>query len=715
MATLLGVVTGAKPDKRGEPVAWVKPLFDVTDSWREADPEEYPTRGYLFWPQAKDAVRDALVFVRPRENSVHLPGLKDDYMVADPHLAIEVIDFRSMHNLEDARVALTDGVKLSGVHVVGRVLLWCDGNICLGPVRLVSGPTGTTLEKGSRHRIPTFRLKPEDIKVVKFEGATRYVLSNTTLGGPDGYVDWDDDRQVVKRAIEYSIEVAKRDGAAVDRAKQLVEESLKELQGRTSPADLRLELYRLERATPLLENASHSKEVAAAFLSSLRELPAIKQELDQAKLEERELMRSQIDNAFKTERELLAKVKSERESAESALVATLKEIAEREDEAKKTAIALDEQIRKTIADAVNSAPAILSQVALLKPFLEGGAERNALSEHSRATKRTVYQLPWKLGPTPLATVKDLRPRMLNSFKSAGILVPTWLRLHAAFAAKLFPVVVGPRAVDALAAYAQVATCGRIAVVQVTGALSEPGDIFGRLDPSTRSFIPHPAGLIDIVAAARESTGLMLVVLDGANRAATETYLLPLVSATQSRTWSIPLFHPSAVETDDPYRTYARIDWPKNLLLAGTLVEGPTSLPFAPDLWAQSVLVQTEADSESAGASQNYTEQSEIDPASSLLLAGAPTDSASGEWFEGILKIDSARVVARRYQHALKLVQNDSAALQRDLLNAVVIPSLASIPDDERRSAAIVEVKKTLGSKNDTALADAVETARRRIG
>jgi len=713
--TLLGVVTGAKPDKRGEPVAWVKPLFDVTDSWREADPEEYPTRGYLFWPQANDAVRDALVFVHPRENSVRMPGVKDDYMVADPHPAIEVIDFRTMGDLEHVRAALTDGVKLSGVHV-GRVLLWCDGNTCVGPVGLVSNPTGTTLEKSNRHRIPTFRLKSEDIKAVSYEVANRYVLSKTTLGGPDGYVDWDDDRQLVKRAIEYSIEAARRSGSTVDRAKQLVDETLERLDGRTSPADLRLELYRLERAAPLLENVVQSKESAASLLNSLRELPVIKQELDQVKLEERALIRSQMENALKTERDELANVNAEREIALSALNATMAQIRQREEDAKNTARAFDEQIRKAIADAVNSAPALLSQVALLKPFLEGGRERRELPEKSQSRKRSVYaHTTWKLGPTPLTALKDLRPRMLASFKAAGTPVPTWPRLHAAFAAKLFPVVIGPRAVDALAAYAQVAASGRIALVQVTGALSEPGDIFGRLDPATRSFIPHPAGLIDIVGAAKESTGLMLVVLDGANRAATETYLLPLVRAMQGRTWSIPLFHPSAIDADDPYRVYARIDWPKNLLLAATLVEGPTSLPFAPDLWAHSVLVQTEDDSVSAGAGQKYAELSEIDPASSLLLAGAPTDSASDEWFEEILKTNSGREVATRYQHALKLVQNDSAALQRDLLNAVVIPTLASIPDDGHRSAAVNEVKKALGSKNNTGLADAVEAARRRIG
>ena len=127
-------------------------------------------------------------------------------------------------------------------------------------------------------------------------------------------------------------------------------------------------------------------------------------------------------------------------------------------------------------------------------------------------------------------MKDLRARILPVMKALGIPPPTWQRIHSAFAARLLPLLAGPRSLDALHAYAQVATDGRIVVVQVTTALTEQSDIFGRVDSTRRSFVPHPAGLIDIVSAARQSDGLMLVVLDGANRGATESYLLPLVRA-----------------------------------------------------------------------------------------------------------------------------------------------------------------------------------------
>lgn len=705
MQTVLGIVTGAKPDKRGERVAWIKPLFDVTDSWREADPNEFPTRGYLFWPQANDAVRDALFFVRPRENSAYTPEHRDEYMVSDPHPAFEVVDLRALGDLEHVRVALNDGIKLSRSHL-GRVLIWCDRNLVVGPLGLISGSNGTVmLERSNRHRIGTFEVSPDDIKLVVYDGQSRYVLARIMLGTPDGYVDWDDDRQVIKRAVEYSVEVAKRSGATIDRPKQLVEDAIEQLDGKTSSDELVLEVYRLQRALPLLKDIGQANELASDLLKLLREQPAIKEELNQVKIEERSLVRSEMESALKDERDELARLKSERETEEKALKV-------REANAKEASRQIEEEMQRTITNAVNNAPALLSHVALLKPFLVG-IDRE---EHEpQRNERPIYSHPtWKLGPTPLSALKELRPKMLSSFKSAGVPVPAWQRLHAAFSAKILPVLACPYALDALSAYAQVATAGRIAIIEVTGAISEPSDIFGRLDPATRSFIPHPAGLIDIVSAAKDSTGLMVIVLNGVNRAATESYLMPLVRAIQRQDSSIPLFHPTAINAGDRYQAFARVEWPKNLLLAATLVEGPTSLPFCPDLWAHSILLVSEPHDNHPYQRSKYTELSEIDPGS-LFLADPCTEPVSGESFEEIIRLTSSWEVASRFEHAIKVLQTDATALQLEVLNAVVVPHIASIADDSRRNAAVNEIKKALGPKSDLRVADAVDFARRRLG
>jgi hypothetical protein len=244
-----------------------------------------------------------------------------------------------------------------------------------------------------------------------------------------------------------------------------------------------------------------------------------------------------------------------------------------------------------------------------------------------------------------------------------------------------------------------------------------GDVFGRIDAVRRRFVPHPAGLIDVVSAARHSDGLMLVVLDGANRGATESYLLPLLLAALRRSAPITLFHPRALEPSDPYSAHSQIAWPKNLLLAATLVEGPTSLPVSPDIWADSVLVQTDTGEERAGSVLSQVaaaEPTEIDPDSELLAPGKMQDASASEWLEDILKSNALREAADRYERTFRKFQNDPAALQREVVQAVVLPFLASIAGGESRGSAVEEAKKLLGPTIAVGLSEAVDAARRRI-
>jgi hypothetical protein len=706
--TLLGVVTGTKPDKWGEPIAWVRPLIDTAD-WREADPNEFPKRGFLFWPQANDAVRDGLVFVRARENTVRLPDIKDDFMVAEPHPALEVLDLRHIGKSEQVRVALSTGIRLPA-SPLPRMLIWCSDHTVVGPVGLVVGPTGTTLEKNNRHRIACFHLEEGEIRPVSYDGLTRHVVAKNNLGSPDGFVDWDDDKQVVRRALEFAVESAKKSGAVFARTKQLVEEAAEQLTRSGSPAELQLDLYRLERARPLIKRIQKSDGIATEVVSALREHPVIAKELEELKAKERLDARAEAEAALEGEREELSRLKKERAAAEATLSETTKAAREAETEAMRKGSEIEEQVRARIADVMSSAPTLLAQVSLLRPFLGGRA-----SSIPEAPSAASYA-PWKLGQAPLSAIKDLRARILPVMKALGIPPQTWQRVHSAFAARLLPLLAGPRSLDALRAYAQVATGGRMVVVQVTTALTEESDIFGRIDSARRRFVPHPAGLIDVVSAARQSDGLMLVVLDGANRGATESYLLPLVRSALRRSAPLALFHPAAVAASDPYRAQTRVDWPGNLLLAATLVEGPTTLPVAPDVWADSILIQTDADEVSAAypLGKVPTDLSEIDPKSNLLTLENGSDATTSDWIEDIVKSNAAREVARRFDWAFRAIQNDPAALQREVVNAVLVPFLASIQDDEERAAVTAEAKKALGPKGAVGLPEAVVRARRKI-
>jgi hypothetical protein len=222
----------------------------------------------------------------------------------------------------------------------------------------------------------------------------------------------------------------------------------------------------------------------------------------------------------------------------------------------------------------------------------------------------------------------------------------------------------------------------------------------------RRFVPHAAGLIDVVRAARKSEGLFLVILDGINRGATESYLLPLIRAALRRTTGISLFHPAALEAGDPYRLDARVEWPKNLLLAATVIEGPTTLPVAPDLWSDSVLIQTDLEGAGAIPTGLGSDASEIYPSSGLLASQASFENL--EWIQDL--VPSAQAVAGRFEGGLRTVLSDEATIQQSITKCILVPHLASIEDEEHRRTLMKSIEKAAAA----ALEPMVSAARRSV-
>ncbi len=68
---VLGVVAWKTIDKIGNPIAGVKPVFEILkNDWRAIDAsEEFPTQGQAFWPNAT-AAEKALVYFRAEANPV---------------------------------------------------------------------------------------------------------------------------------------------------------------------------------------------------------------------------------------------------------------------------------------------------------------------------------------------------------------------------------------------------------------------------------------------------------------------------------------------------------------------------------------------------------------------------------------------------------------------------------------------------------------------
>jgi len=700
--TLIGVITGTRRDKHEDQIAWIRPLAAETDdSWGAiASPEsEFPTRGSIFWPHAVGARENALVRFRAKENDIKKGGGPDEYMAVDSQLVFEIIDLRTLGDCEQARLALTYGIELPYL-ASPKYLIRCAGEFVIGPITLgLDGAGKAILEKNNRARIPCYQFAEDAFLGIMFNGKTRTILAGSLPPNPYSYVDWDEDRPVMRRAIEAA---AKLKGNGANLTRHLIEDATAQLTQFGTDASARLEIYRLKRAKQLAADTQQVMSLAGEIVAGLRDHPSVVQEVQNFVHAQKDEIRSTIEREHAAEQEALTKLRQQRREIEETLRTAELQLEQTEAHLKEQASGIETKLIARIDEVLGNVPALLADVALLKPFLEGHPLHNRGASSLGVETATVNQ--WPFADVKITEVKELKQRIIRTLRALGVQTTAYQLIHAALASGLVPFVSGARSLEALEAYAHVMCAGRVLIVEVTSAIADVQDLFGKLE--NRNFTPHPAGLIDVVRAARANEGPFLVVLDGANRGPTESYLLPLIRLVRNRAASIPLFHPQAIDLSDPYRSEARLQWPTNLLLAATAIEGPTTLPVATDVWNESILAVADADGEFAGLTE-LGDPSEVDGSSGLLASPPVQDPVDGISEE----LPRLHGLAKRMAGGLASLTMDKTGLRTAIARSIVVPHVAAIPDEDKCSAEVARLEKTFGKE----LGAWVNLARRSIG
>lgn len=665
---VLGVVQWTNRDKRGSPIAGVRPLIEIQKGeWRPIDAaEEFPSQGQVFWPNAQSAAEDSMIIFTPEPNA----GQKDEFRVVDPKPAHEVLDLRRYGTATEVRAGLVDGLRLLGPIGTIRTMVWCKHDMLVGPVELNrTAPGILKLTGGNLARVPSFTGDNTHLRSVVVDKATRWLRVED--GPPSGYVDWDDDATVLRRALDAAVRVARQSGHDTGQTKKQIEEAAKALAIQGIGPDAELDRYRVERALALLRNTDAVRRSAGEFVEILREHPAIKASLEalsekvradvelsaRAELELR-LVRERA--ALKGATEAHARAQSQLESKEQELQRANDQLVEVQGRvaivAKEAEAALETRILAALARPMD----LFAEVSVLRPLLGAGGSRLA----SSSVSTTSTKLDWSRGHgEDIRDKASLRRMLTSAARARGIDPSLMLQVHAATVAHLMPVALGSGALAALSAYAHGACGGRLLIIHVSPSAIQPHD-----------FDEHPGGgLVAATTAARDIDGVSLVILEGANRSPLEASVVPLLELAD-----IGL---------------APLSSARGLRLAASLVAGATTVPVTPQLWSHATAIY----SEQGSLSGDPVAPGDVTLSSELLVPGEAPMSVIDALLDTWPDCRELRPAMSRFGSALVRFYDDEPRVTDALLHGLLLPYVATALNMEEQAEALGRAKDDDGT------------------
>lgn len=627
----------------GRRIALLRPVLRLDTASQKwvpiEDPvAEFPNRGCVTWVNAPDDAPELSIwaFEYNTSDNFDLRNPRSDRYRIDfnhqPEALAEVIKLRVV-GADNVQKAVARGLSLSFAPAK-QVYIVLDERSWAGPLRLVRKDRRWFLDPQAQALpVPIVSPLPETDKIKLTVGEKR----RTVLRLKDrpearlGELDWADDLLTLKRVLEWAREQPSI-GKSLEITKRVIKEVIEAL-----PADgPDLLAQRVRRSRAYLEELDRLASDTSAFEQELLALPQVVRRLEAAEREGRAAAKAQAEaeaiarakaelEATKEEHkrltEALAGLRQVLEAAEQraqeaerqAQVAVEAELARRRQELETLDKALTERKQQLETDLglmdaalserlaeLSLRPAeTLAQIAIFRAVI--GAQGSSGVTHS-AEAPQLMPPPTALmnGETQVEDQKSLVKAAKQAASAAGEHPSAGTALHSALVGGIVPLLSGPGALDILEGYANVATGGRFLSVTVSPTALEPADLLAKFDISSRRLVPHPSGLLDLLIFANQPEQrekLFLAVLDGINRAAVDAYLLPIL-ACYSTAWdeqrqrALHLFHPSALAPENPYAAAARLVWPRNVLLAGTLVEGGATVPLPPALWSHAILIST---------------------------------------------------------------------------------------------------------------------------
>jgi len=685
----LGLIEDLRPDKNNDLFALILPILQFTSTgFKYVEKSEFPTRGKVVWFKCESVERGRILYFDIEE--LEKPGI-DLYFAKNVNFAFEVIDMSSYGDTEKVRLIIQSSKINEHPMPKDDFILCKDG---------VVGPITFLFNESQQHWILTEKhelLEVRDVNdimdlAIAFEtnGITRAVIKEGGLSPLVRHVDWSPDSVILTKLFS---KVKKSSNYTRAQRQELTARLRETLEMQPDDDDLQeLTDYRRSRALALVDKISFNQtDLDEIIVPTLLGLPEVKAKIEQERIKviehERQAIQGQIQTEFKTQQKEIETLTTERASLEAFIEEGRRALAETNSQLQ----LLDATIRQGVRDAVERPATLLSEVALLRPLLIGGQKEN-LSDGQ------IIPMEW---PDSAPLIKD-KAEFQRRLMVAGFKGETRKRLLSALCAGLTPIFTGPRALPALQSFARSTMNSRVIVTRVSPGMLEPTDLFGKVDPGTGRFVPHRSRVLNLFEAALEHPDqLALLILEGVNRAPAESLFWPLLQSA-NQILPIQLFHAEGVISQDPRAHQASIAWPKNVLLAATILDGATTLPMTSDVWAYSVLIDSSGYVEPTGEIQEANV-----PVSTLKPAIPPVDagvleSVVEDMLDGVGVRDLLAAFETTIHKFGSALMSQGVTNEKDLRSALdeclVLPILTCLDierDQEGASAAELRLRRVL--------------------
>jgi hypothetical protein len=434
---------------------------------------------------------------------------------------------------------------------------------------------------------------------------SNHYLDERFLDSPLERKDWSLPQVVMKRVLQASNEHIKNHEDTV----RLVDKRIRELTRLSSlhgPPAVQIEQVTLERARYIVERQLNRLHDLNTFIEDLApDHPLLKRAYNQAIQQRSAEIDQEIEAQIQAKQAYLQQLSLDIQEDEIKLQ-RLQEDAGSAEKRRDHALAIETEMQKQIEKLRKEqeiTPVELHLSASQFPALNenGHLSTSAAASLPRSTSITYASdqfavldaaIIWQEEEAVVTRSGGLRNISKEEWDQVARLMKAKLGdvqiCVSALMAGLVPSVTGGAASSLMRAFAHMITGDRIWFVPVPVISIAPLDLFGAIDHEQRMFIPVAGGLADIVLEAQKHPEeLALVVLEGIDRVPGLPVYVPLLRQYResrqgieipSLSSPINLFHPRAIDVQDPYSRLARFRWPDNILLAVTCDDDMYSLP-----------------------------------------------------------------------------------------------------------------------------------------